>query len=113
MKKHEGLALARRYLDALKANGVPVQRVIVYGSVARDDATEESDLDIAVIGRRFAASRHLENMRCRRIRWNIDTRIEPICLHPDDFREPAFALPREIARTGIEVYADFTITKKD
>ena len=103
MKKKEGLALARRFRDALTTEGFPVERVVVFGSVARDEATEDSDLDIAVICTPFAPTRHEENMICRRIRWNIDVRIEPICLHTEDFEQSFFALPQEIASTGVEV----------
>lgn len=102
MKRSEGLRIARRFREALLAEGYPVQRVLVFGSVARGEATEDSDLDIAVIGEPFAATRHEENMAFRRLCWGIDTRIEPFSLHPDDFEKPYFALPREVEREGVE-----------
>ena len=103
MKKEEGFALARTFRDALQAQGVPVQRVMIFGSVARDQARDDSDLDLAVICTPFASTRHEENMICRRIRWDIDVRIEPVCLHAEDFQKPVFALPIEIEQTGIDV----------
>ena len=103
MKRTEGLSIARRFRDALLARGYPVQRVVVFGSVARDEATEDSDLDIAVISEPFAKTRHEENMALRRLCWDIDMRIEPFTLHPDDFEQPTFALPTEVEREGVAV----------
>lgn len=103
MKKQEGLAIAQRFRKAALARGYPIDRVVLYGSVARDEATEDSDIDIAVICRPFAATRTEENVAMRRLSWDIDKRIEPFCLHPDDFGKPYFWLPYEIERTGVEV----------
>jgi predicted nucleotidyltransferase len=103
MRRTEGLAIARTFREAVLAQGYPVQRVIVFGSVARYEATEDSDLDIAVICEPFAETRHEENVALRRLCWDIDVRIEPFCLHTDDFRKQNFALPYEIEREGVEV----------
>jgi predicted nucleotidyltransferase len=93
MKRAEGIAVARTFRDALLERGYPVRRVVLFGSVARGQATEDSDLDIAVVCDRFAATRHEENMALRRLRWGIDIRIEPICLHPDDFGKRSAGIP--------------------
>jgi predicted nucleotidyltransferase len=103
MKRSEGIAVARAFREAMLARGYPVQRVVLFGSVARDQATEDSDLDIAVICRPFAETRHEENLALRRLCWDVDIRIEPISLHPDDFTQTGFPLAGEIERTGIEV----------
>ena len=103
MKKREGLAIARRFRDAVVAQGYPVQRIMLYGSVARDKAHEDSDIDIAVLCKPFAKTRIDENVAMRRLCMNIDVRIQPFCLHPDDFGKPYFWLPYEVERTGVEV----------
>jgi predicted nucleotidyltransferase len=103
MKKKDALIIARRFRDAIRAEGYPIERVILFGSTARNQAVEDSDIDVAVVCNAFAPVRHEENMVFRRIRRTIDLRIEPISLHPDDFRSPAFALTREIEREGVEV----------
>jgi predicted nucleotidyltransferase len=103
MNRNEGLAIARKFRDALESRGYPVQRVVLFGSVARGQATEDSDLDIAVVCEPFAGTRQEENIAFRQLCWDIDVRIEPVSLHPDDFEKPYFALPREIQRTGVEV----------
>ena len=103
MRRDEGIAIAQAYRDALIAEGYPIRRVVLFGSVARDEATEDSDLDLAVLCEPFASTRHEENMALRRLQWAIDIRIEPICLHPDDLTNSGFPLAKEVQRTGVEV----------
>jgi len=103
MKRHTGLTLARRFRDLLLQEGIPVQHTIVYGSVARDEATSDSDLDVAVVCKPFLPDRMQETMTLWRARRNIDLRIEPVCLHPDDFDNTLFGLAQEVRRTGVEV----------
>ena len=45
--------LIRRYIAALEARGIPVERVILFGSHASGHVDEWSDIDIAVISPRF------------------------------------------------------------
>jgi predicted nucleotidyltransferase len=52
--------LIRRYVAALEARGIPVERVILYGSHATGHAQEWSDIDIAVISPKFDALSLLE-----------------------------------------------------
>jgi predicted nucleotidyltransferase len=103
MTRDEGITIARRFREAVLARGYPVQRIVVFGSVARDEATEDSDLDIAVICEPFAPTRVEENLAMRRVCRDIDVRIEPFCLHEDDFENKLFAIPFEVRREGIDV----------
>jgi uncharacterized protein len=52
--------LIRRYVAALEARGIPVERVILFGSHAAGHAQEWSDIDIAVISPKFDALSLLE-----------------------------------------------------
>lgn len=103
MRKISALSITKRYLDALAKEGLPVQKVYLYGSYASDTAHEDSDIDIAVVCVPFKGTRHEENMELRRIRRDIDPNISPYCFHADDFNNDYFALPHEVIRHGIEV----------
>jgi predicted nucleotidyltransferase len=52
--------LIHRYVAALEARGIPVERVILFGSHAAGHPQEWSDIDIAVISPKFEALSPLE-----------------------------------------------------
>lgn len=101
--REEGVRIARHLKRELLAAGLPVDGLYLYGSVARGTARVWSDIDIAVVCAPFRETRHEENMEVRKIRRGIDVRIEPICLHPEDFENRLFGLAQEVRRTGVAV----------
>lgn len=58
LKLHEGIELQNKYLEpvlefvnvALEKYGEKIKRIILFGSVARGEAKENSDVDILVVG---------------------------------------------------------------
>lgn len=103
MKRSYGVSVARKLKAKLVAQGVPVKKVYLFGSVAKEKTHPGSDIDIAIVCEPFAATRHDENMALRRARRNIDRRVEPVCLHPVDFDNKYFTLAQEVRRHGIAV----------
>ena len=103
MNRQEGLRLARKFKKLLLRRGYPIERIVLYGSVAKGTAHLSSDIDIAVITNPFHESRVREGGEMLLASKDIDLRIETVTLHPGDFERPFFALAREIERTGIEV----------
>lgn len=103
LNRNQGLALARNLRKELERRHLPIQQVILFGSVARNAAHEGSDIDIAIICAPFRAARHDEDMEIRTARRNIDSRISPICLHPEDLENAAFGLAQEVKKYGIPV----------
>ncbi len=103
MDIHDGLHLARRLEALLRQRGYPVERVLLFGSVARGEAHAGSDVDLAVVCRPFGPSRSEENGEFLWLAKDIDHRIETICLHPEDLTDNYSTLAREVARDGIAV----------
>ena len=103
MKRSEGLRTATRFKKLLLQQGYPIQRVILFGSVAKGTARIDSDIDIAVVTSSFNESRLEEGTDILLASKDIDLRIETVTLHPEDFQRPFFGLGREIERTGVEV----------
>lgn len=100
MDKTDALDIAQRYAHAVKLNFNYI-RIILFGSYAKGNFNEDSDIDIAVVFKDYSNSidMQLELMRLRR---KIDSRIEP---HP--FRESEFELSNpivsEIVKYGQEI----------
>ena len=69
----------KRYLAALPAVGIHANRAVLFGSFARGDADQYSDIDLIVIAREFDAGRDFDTvMRLWDTTLLADNRIEPI-----------------------------------
>ena len=100
MDKADAIDIAQKYAVAVKANYNYI-KIILFGSYAKGNFNDDSDIDIAVIFKEYSSTidMQLELMRLRR---KIDSRIEP---HP--FRESEFdssnPLVNEIIKYGQEI----------
>jgi len=100
MDKGDALNIAQRYASAVNANFNYI-RIILFGSYAKGNYNDDSDIDIAVVFKDYSnlIDMQLELMRLRR---KIDSRIEP---HP--FRESEFdrsnPIVNEIIKYGQEI----------
>jgi predicted nucleotidyltransferase len=100
MDKTDALKIAMQYADAVK-NSFDYKRIILFGSYAKGNFNEDSDIDIAVVFTDYAnrIDRQFELMKLTR---KVDSRIEP---HP--FRENEFELSNpvvnEIVKYGQEI----------
>lgn len=100
MDKTDAVIVAQKYAIAIKANYNFI-RIILFGSYAKGNFNEDSDIDIAVVFKDYSnlIDMQLELMRLMR---KIDSRIEP---HP--FRESEFELSNpivnEILKYGQEI----------
>jgi predicted nucleotidyltransferase len=100
MDKKDALDIVRKYAEVLR-NTLDFQKIFLFGSYAKGNACEDSDIDIAVVFSDYdnRMDRQVELMKLTR---QIDTRIEP---HP--FREKEFNLTNpfanEVVRYGLEL----------
>lgn len=97
----------RSYLKALRGTQADIS-VVLYGSVARGEATDESDIDLALIDQNWT-DREEENL----IDLLSDTMMEQGLTHPpsltfltyNQLDHPQSEIHREILNYGIFVYA--------
>ena len=103
MDKADAINLAEKYAVAVKAN-FDYSRMILFGSYAKGNQNEDSDIDIAIILKDFTNVVDMQ-FQLMKLRRNIDSRIEP---HP--FRECDFILSspmvNEILKYGSEIKID-------
>ena len=95
--------LIRQYIDRLKANDIPVEKVLLFGSYMKETPREDSDIDIAVISSAFKGDRYLDRRRIVPLRRGIDSRIEPLAFRPEDYADGGILID-EIKRTGQELF---------
>jgi predicted nucleotidyltransferase len=104
MTKREAVKSIRKFIKALKQEGIAVDRVILYGSYARGKTRPDSDIDVAVVSKNFAKDRIEEGMTLFRIAGKIDPRLEPIPISPESYQNDTWVpLIYEIKEKGIEL----------
>jgi len=97
-------AAVKEFVRALEPK-VRVEQVILYGSYAKGNAREESDIDIAVLSEDFGRMSELEVIQTlAHQRIYCDSLLMPVGYTPARFNDPDNSFAREIARTGKVIY---------
>lgn len=93
------LALAKAYVRVLREHDEIFESAWLFGSAARNQMDEDSDIDIAVVMKDVPVKlfKEVELMKYRR---QVDSRIEPHVLTTDEFDSPFFL---DVARTGVRI----------
>ena len=96
--------IVNRFVTALTSRGVHVDKAVVYGSVATNRDTDESDLDVAVVSSDFGSDRYSEGKLLNQVAWRVDARIHPVPISSDSYNnETWIPLIHEIRTHGLEV----------
>jgi len=100
------IATIRHYAEELERLGVPVERIILYGSHQRVEAHEDSDIDLAVFSEAFGPPNHLEFLGVlSETKWMTEPMIEAIGFHPSVLEHiNPISFLHEIVSTGEVVY---------
>lgn len=101
--RERGLTIARRMKERCRANGIPVEHVYLFGSLAADEPHRWSDVDIAVVYRPFAALRSQERRRIRSLREDFDVPMDILCFRSEDMSNAYVGIAREVREEGIPV----------
>lgn len=98
------LTSVKNYLAALSSRGIAVERAVVFGSRARGQADEWSDIDLLIISPQFddIKDRSVVNLLWR-VAARTDSRIEPIPCGSRQWRDDDSSAIIEIARREGEV----------
>ena len=89
-----------RYLNVLKQDNLPIKKVLLFGSYAKGNAHEWSDIDLCVVSPKFKTSWDvLQFLWFKRQRG---LRVEPVGYTTKDFQEGS-SLINEIKKYGIEI----------
>ena len=78
MDKKEALKIIHKFVRRLRQEGIPVDRVILYGSFAAGKERPDSDIDVAIVSRDFGKDRVEEGIALYRIAGKVDPRLEPV-----------------------------------
>jgi predicted nucleotidyltransferase len=94
--------IVHRYYRILVKSGLPVEKVILFGSYTRGEQTENSDIDLAVVLKEYSSDRFNTRLMLMKYSRDFEDVIEPHPFLASEFNNyDPFAA--EILTHGIEV----------
>ena len=94
--------LLREYVAELEKNNIHLKTAILFGSYAKGNYGDLSDIDIALVSDDFQGVRFLDKEKIRRLTLSIDYRIDPLPYKTEDFTESNIFV-KEILETGVKI----------
>jgi len=91
-----------RYLQALSQHNIPIREAILFGSYAKGNSQEWSDIDIALVSEIFGGDWISDKDKIRKITLSVSSEIEVMPFSPADF-DSKNPLVKEILNTGIRL----------
>lgn len=106
MSKAEVINIIREYLNVLKQEGIVIEKAFLYGSYARDEASESSDIDLLLVSSLFDTDDDYVLSKPWVYTTKVDHRIEPLAVGLKRFQTDDVSPILELVRQeGIEVQA--------
>ena len=102
MDKTAIIHIAKTYSKLVTLHFTPIE-IILYGSYAKGTATEESDIDIAIVVSSLTGDYLDQASKLYQLRRSIDYRIQPILL--EEATEKSGFL-EDVRKTGYRIYPE-------
>ena len=96
------MKIAKKYAKEICKN-YSIEAIILFGSYAKGTEHQDSDIDIAIITNDFNNNIFNGEIELKKLRWNIDLRIEPHIIKIDDYKNISTPFIEEIINTGIKL----------
>ena len=101
MDQKKAFEIVKEYIRFLKKNKYNVQKAYIFGSYAKGNFDEDSDIDLAIVLKNLSNSFTMQ-VQLMKLSRKFDSRIEPHPVDDESFNNTnPFAY--EILSTGIEV----------
>ncbi len=101
--KKEIKNIVLKYREKIESSGIPVERMILFGSYARGKERIDSDIDICVVSSKLGKDEITEIGKLNFLHWKLDNRIEAHPVSSKDYKSIATPFISEIQKYGIEV----------
>jgi uncharacterized protein len=96
------IELLRKYILELDKYNLHIDEAYLYGSYATGNPGKWSDIDIALISKKFTGIDVFDAEKIARPTINIDYRISPITFKPEDFSTDNLFV-KEILKNSIKI----------
>lgn len=88
------------YKELLKSEGIKFETIYLFGSYAKTNPRAWSDIDIAVVSKKFGKDFFVEQVLLDKIADKVNYSIEPHPLSPQDLKDKWSTLALEIRKYG-------------
>ncbi len=92
------------FVEKLKEK-ISIEKIIIFGSRARGDYLEDSDVDLIIISKDFRGIPFYERMDKLILLWDSPLDLEALCYTPEEFekKKKEIGIVSEAVREGIEI----------
>ncbi|NOZ61860.1 MAG: nucleotidyltransferase domain-containing protein [Calditrichaeota bacterium] len=95
-------SIIQKLLLALQENNIPVKRAILFGSYARGNFSEWSDIDLVIVSDVFVGERFDDKKKLIPITLKISYDLDVLPFNTKDFTEED-PFVKEILETGVRI----------
>ena len=104
LTREEVIRKVQLFTQEILSSGVPLERVILFGSYAKNKANNDSDIDVALVstifnGFGYEDRKHYSKINIKKYFVDIETKT-----FPSAYFEKGDPFIAEIIQTGIELY---------
>lgn len=95
--------IAKLFVQEVLKRRINVNRAYLFGSYAKGKQNKFSDIDICVVSPDFGKDYIEESLKLKRITNDVDFRISPVPMTPEDMNNKYSTLATEIKNHGIQI----------
>lgn len=92
-----------KFARVIKNQGIPIVKLIIFGSYAKGKAKKYSDIDLCIVSPKFGKDSIAELQFLLKQSRNVDDRIEPIPLSPEEYQNTSSPFIFEVKKFGQEI----------
>ena len=100
--RDEVIMMIKEYVAELRKNDFDIDSAILFGSYAKGDYNDWSDIDVALVSNNFSGNRFIDKEKIRKYNAQFDYMISPMPFRTSNFtKKDRFV--NEILSTGIRI----------
>lgn len=105
MLQQDAINIIRNYVSNLNNAGIVIYKTYLFGSYARNQANENSDIDVLLVSDAFDTDDDVVLSKPWSPKYRQDYRIEPVAIGRKQFQSDTNSIILEVVRNeGLEIY---------